>query len=51
MQENVLEIKNLSIVYPISIGTVRAVEDVSIELRKGEALGHSRLTARSGSLG
>jgi len=39
MHENVLEIKNLSIDYPISIGTVRAVEDVSIELQKGEALG------------
>jgi oligopeptide/dipeptide ABC transporter ATP-binding protein len=39
MQEPVLEIKNLSIEYPISIGTVKAVEDVSFELQKGEALG------------
>jgi peptide/nickel transport system ATP-binding protein len=37
--ETVLEIKDLSIFYPISIGTVRAVEQVSIELKKGEALG------------
>jgi len=35
----VLQIKNLSIDYPISIGTVRAVEDVSFDIYKGEALG------------
>ena len=39
MEQAVLEIKDLTIDYPISIGTVRAVEGVSIELRKGEALG------------
>jgi len=39
MSEHVLEIKNLTIDYPISIGTVRAVEDVSISLRRGEVLG------------
>lgn len=37
--EPVLQIKNLSIDYPISIGTVRAVEDVSFDIYKGEALG------------
>jgi oligopeptide/dipeptide ABC transporter ATP-binding protein len=35
----ILEIKNVSISYPISIGTVRAVHDVSLSLYKGEALG------------
>ncbi len=39
MQDNILEINNLSIAYPISIGTVEAVEDVSLNLVKGEALG------------
>jgi oligopeptide/dipeptide ABC transporter ATP-binding protein len=39
MQDNILEINNLSIAYPISIGTVRAVEDVSLSLIKGEAVG------------
>ena len=39
MVEPVLEIKNLSIDYPISIGTVRAVEEVSLDIYKGEALG------------
>jgi peptide/nickel transport system ATP-binding protein len=37
--EPVLEIRNLSIDYPISIGTVGAVEKVSFDLYKGEALG------------
>jgi peptide/nickel transport system ATP-binding protein len=37
--ETVLEIKNLSIDYPINIGTVEAVSGVSITLKKGEALG------------
>jgi peptide/nickel transport system ATP-binding protein len=37
--EPVLEIRNLSIDYPISIGTVGAVEQVSLDLYKGEALG------------
>jgi peptide/nickel transport system ATP-binding protein len=39
MAEHVLEIKNLTIDYPISIGTVRAVEDVSFSLMRGEVLG------------
>lgn len=38
-KHNILEINNVSIDYPISIGTVRAVEDVSIHLDKGEVLG------------
>jgi peptide/nickel transport system ATP-binding protein len=38
-RETILEIKNLSIAYPISIGTVRAVEDVSLSVVKGEVLG------------
>ena len=37
--EPVLEIRNLSIDYPISIGTVGAVEKVSFDLYRGEALG------------
>ena len=39
MHENVLEIKNLHVQFPIHIGTVRAVEDVSLNLRKGEVMG------------
>ncbi len=39
MAEKILELKNLSIDYPISIGNVQAVRDISIDLRKGEALG------------
>jgi oligopeptide/dipeptide ABC transporter ATP-binding protein len=39
MSEPVLQIRNLSIDYPISIGTVGAVENVSFDLFKGEALG------------
>jgi len=38
-QEAMLEIRGLSIAYPISIGTVRAVDDVSLSLARGEALG------------
>ena len=34
-----LEIDGLSIAYPISIGTVRAVDRVSLSVRKGEVLG------------
>ena len=37
--EPVLEIRDLCIDYPISIGTVGAVEKVSFDLYKGEALG------------
>lgn len=39
MAETILQIRNLSIDYPINIGTVRAVREVSLELQKGEALG------------
>ncbi len=35
----ILEVKNLSIEYPINIGTVRAVRDVSFSLYPGETLG------------
>lgn len=37
--EPVLEIRDLSIRYPISIGTVQAVDSVSLTLHRGEALG------------
>jgi len=37
--ETLLEINNLSIDYPINIGTVEAVSNVNITLNKGEALG------------
>jgi peptide/nickel transport system ATP-binding protein len=36
---SLLEIDDLSIAYPISIGTVRAVDRVSLKIRKGEVLG------------
>jgi oligopeptide/dipeptide ABC transporter ATP-binding protein len=39
MDEIILELKNLSIDYPINIGTVKAVQNVNLELKKGEALG------------
>lgn len=39
MKNNVLEIKNLHVQFPIHIGTVRAVENVSLNLRKGEVMG------------
>jgi oligopeptide/dipeptide ABC transporter ATP-binding protein len=38
-REAILEISDLSIAYPIAIGTVRAVEDVTLAVRKGEVLG------------
>jgi oligopeptide/dipeptide ABC transporter ATP-binding protein len=37
--QDILEIDGLSIAYPISIGTVRAVEDISLSVHKGEVLG------------
>jgi peptide/nickel transport system ATP-binding protein len=37
--EPILEIRDLSIAYPISIGTVRAVEGVNLTVRKGEVMG------------
>ncbi len=39
MNNPILSIRNLSIDYPITIGTVKAVEGVSFNLYKGEALG------------
>ncbi|MGC9311592.1 MAG: ABC transporter ATP-binding protein [Sediminispirochaetaceae bacterium] len=39
MAEKILEVKNLSIDYPINIGTVQAVKNVSFHLNHGEALG------------
>jgi oligopeptide/dipeptide ABC transporter ATP-binding protein len=36
---SILEIDELSIAYPISIGTVRAVDRLSLSVRKGEVLG------------
>ena len=39
MQEPILEIENLDVQFPIHIGTVRAVENVSLTLRKGEVMG------------
>jgi len=38
-RETILSVQNISIEYPISIGVVRAVEDVSLTLDDGEALG------------
>jgi oligopeptide/dipeptide ABC transporter ATP-binding protein len=38
-RESILEIRNLSIAYPISIGTVRAVEGITLTVGKGEVLG------------
>ncbi len=35
----ILEVRNLSIAYPITIGTVQAVRDVSLTLADGESLG------------
>ena len=37
--ENILEIEHLSVRFPINIGTVRAVDDVSIHLKQGEVMG------------
>ena len=39
MQDNILEIENLDVQFPIHIGTVRAVENVSLTLKKGEVMG------------
>ena len=39
MNNPILSIRNLSIDYPITIGTVKAVEGVSFDLYEGEALG------------
>ena len=37
--ETILEIENLSVHFPISIGTVRAVEGVDLRLEQGEVMG------------
>jgi oligopeptide/dipeptide ABC transporter ATP-binding protein len=37
--ETILEIENLSVHFPISIGTVRAVEGVDLQLEQGEVMG------------
>ncbi len=39
MKEKVLQIRDLTIHYPISIGTVKAVEGIHVDLYTGEALG------------
>lgn len=39
MSPNILEIKNLNVQFPIHIGTVHAVEDVTLNLKKGEVMG------------
>jgi oligopeptide/dipeptide ABC transporter ATP-binding protein len=39
VESSILEIKNLDVHFPIHIGTVRAVEDVTLDLKKGEVMG------------
>jgi peptide/nickel transport system ATP-binding protein len=39
MNSNILEIENLTVHFPIYIGTVRAVEDVTLEIKQGEVMG------------
>jgi len=39
LQDHILEIENLDVQFPIHIGTVRAVENVSLTLKKGEVMG------------
>ena len=39
MSEFTIEIKKLAVHFPIHIGTVRAVEDVSLPIRSGEVMG------------
>jgi oligopeptide/dipeptide ABC transporter ATP-binding protein len=39
LDNSILEIKNLDVHFPIHIGTVRAVEDVTLDLKKGEVMG------------
>ena len=39
MAEKILEIRDLKVQFPIHLGTVRAVEEVSLELGRGEVLG------------
>lgn len=37
--KTILDIENLTVNFPINIGTVRAVEDVSLKLEEGEVMG------------
>jgi oligopeptide/dipeptide ABC transporter ATP-binding protein len=39
LETNILEIENLQVHFPIHIGTVRAVEDVNLQLEQGEVMG------------
>lgn len=39
MNSNILEIEHLTVHFPIYIGTVRAVEDVTLEIKQGEVMG------------
>ena len=39
MNPNILEIEKLNVHFPIHIGTVHAVEDVTLSLEKGEVMG------------
>ena len=39
MNRNILEIENLHVHFPIHIGTVLAVEDVTLDLKEGEVMG------------
>ena len=39
MSETILEVKNLKLYYHTSKGTVRALDDVSFDLKAGETLG------------
>ncbi|MCK4987044.1 MAG: ABC transporter ATP-binding protein [Desulfobacterales bacterium] len=39
MTRNILEIQNLHVHFPIHIGTVRAVENVTLDLNQGEVMG------------
>ena len=39
MKHNILEIEHLHVHFPIHIGTVRAVEDVTLDLKQGEVMG------------
>ena len=38
-KDNILQIKNLQVSFPIHIGTVRAVDDVSLDICRGEVMG------------
>jgi len=39
MNSNILEIEHLTVLFPIYIGMVRAVEDVTLEIKQGEVMG------------